>query len=348
MNIGVLFSGQGAQYPGMGKSLYEHSAAARRVLDEAGAEVKAQCFEAAAEELKQTAITQPCVYAVGMAAYAAFLEALSAQGLMVPHVEQAPEQPKGSSGESQLVLAGVAGFSLGEYAALTAAGIIGDVPKGVALVRERGRLMQAAGTSKTGEAKGGMMAAMGQRESILTYVESARGDGILEAVNFNAPGQTVVAGDFAALGRFAEVAKRNRIKAMRLPVSAAFHSPMMAPAAEPLRQLLLDATLSAPTLKCYCNVTGQDLFAGNAIPAEGLAAYVADMMARQVKSPVYWQETIENMMRDGIQAVVECGPGKALRGLAKKIAPDLPAFYVEDAESLQETIEALNEMLPRA
>jgi [acyl-carrier-protein] S-malonyltransferase len=326
MKIGLLFAGQGAQYSGMGKSLYKYSVAARKVFDEAGEEIKGWCFEGTKETLKLTHVTQPSVYTVTMAAYKAFLEEISALGIPVK-------------------IAGVAGFSLGEYSALTAAGIIQNPKQGLTIVMQRGELMLKAGLDDEGNQMGSMSAAFGRREEILSCVSEARADGILEGVNFNSKTQTVVAGDKEALARFKQVATENKIKVIPLNVSTAFHSPMMASAAEPIKQALLKSDLRKPTIKVYCNVTGEDMFAGKDITDINIAEYVASVMARQAMSPIYWQETIANMVRDGIDIFVEVGPGTVLSGLARKNASNITTLNIEDKKSLDETIKTLDQMV---
>jgi [acyl-carrier-protein] S-malonyltransferase len=313
MKTALLFAGQGAQYPGMGKELYEKSAAAKKVFDDAGETIKENCFNGTKEDLMRTEVTQPCVYAVNIAAYAAFIEYASQAGVSVSP-------------------AGMAGFSLGEYAALTAAGVIDDVKKGLDIVAGRGELMMKAGCGADGKPLGGMAAALGDRQVILECVEAAREDGVLNAVNFNSPTQTVVAGDFSALERFSKAARERRVKAIPLSVGAAFHTPMMAPAAEPLKQLLLKAGLKKPACKIYCNLTG------NEIPED-----IAEAMADQMKSPVLWQQTIENMTADGIETFIELGPGSTLSGLVRKIAPGARTLNVEDWKSLEAAVSALAE-----
>jgi len=330
MKIGLLFAGQGAQYPGMGKSLYEKSAAAKKVFDEAGDQIKDRCFNGTKETLRQTKTTQPCIYTVTMAAYCSFLE-------------ETAKFDKRFWGKIEP--AGVAGFSLGEYSALTAAGVIDDIGKGLDIVTKRGELMFAAGSDENGNPKGGMAAAFGNRRAILKCVEAAREDGILEGVNFNSQVQTVVAGDNGALERFRKIAAEGRIKVIPLTVGTAFHSPMMAPAAEPLRQILLKSDLKASVTKVYCNLTGRDMFEGNSHAGEDITGYVADIMAKQVKSPVYWQETIEHMAGDGINTFIEIGPGTTLSGIVKKISHDNATLNIDDGESLEKTMRALSEMI---
>jgi [acyl-carrier-protein] S-malonyltransferase len=318
----------------MGKSLYENSAGAQRIFDLAGEEIKTWCFEGTKDILRQTNITQPCIYTVELAAYEAFLEALS----------DLPEPQR-----DVIEIAAMAGFSLGEYSALTAGGVISDFQVGLNIVKSRGEWMSQAGKDEKGENKGGMVAAFGERERIIQCVEKARGTGILEAVNFNSPIQTVVAGDKEAMKRFrAEAKDFGQIKAVPLSVSAAFHSPMMEPAVEKLQELLSQTELHQPSTKIFANITGRDLMAGYKEGSGELSTpgqWITDVMARQAKSPVYWQETIENMVEDGIDIFVELGPGTTLSGLAKKTNGAVETMNVQDVESLTITIERLKELI---
>lgn len=328
MKIGMLFAGQGAQYPGMGKSLYDSSQKAKNIFDLAGDEIKEWCFNGTKEQLKQTNITQPCVYTVSMAAYEAFKEALTKLDKEL---------------QEKLTLEDMAGFSLGEYTALTAAGVIADFAQGVDVVRKRGQWMNEAGQDANGESIGGMAAGVGERKKILACVEEAREDGTLEGVNFNSPQQTVVAGDKAALERFKLKAKEmGGIKAVPLSVSAAFHSPMMAPMTDKLKELLLSIDLRVPQAKLYSNVTGEDIMTGSTGEEQ---EWLAERMAQQAKSPVYWQETIEHMVEGGVDVFIEVGPGTTLSGLVKKINGELPVLHIDDMDSLQETVEKLKEMI---
>ena len=298
MKIGIVFAGQGAQYSGMGKDLYDAYPEAAGVFDMAGQQIKDWCFDGDEETLKQTHVTQPTIYTTTMAAYEAFMAELDKQGLA-----------------DKIEVTAFAGFSLGEYSALTAAGAIDDIAKGIDIVTRRGMLMQQAGLDQEGNARGGMAAGLGERDAILEAVEEAREDGILEGVNFNSPKQTVVAGDKAALKRFRRAAKARGIKAIPLGVSTAFHSPMMVPAAEKLRDVLAAADLKAPQKKVYADVTADDMmkdFDGN-----DAGAYLTDMLAKQAMSPVYWEEIIRKFETDGVEAMIEVGPGKTLTGLTK-------------------------------
>ena len=326
MKIGIVFAGQGAQYSGMGKDLYDSYPQAKEIFDLAGDQIKEWCFEGDAETLKQTHVTQPTIYTVSMAAYKALLAELEKNGL-----------------SDKLEIDAVAGFSLGEYSALTAAGVIPKISEGVEIVAQRGTLMQEAGRDEDGNAKGTMAAALGTREKILDLVEQAREDGILEGVNFNSPKQTVVAGDKAAVARFAELAKENRIKAIPLSVSTAFHSPMMIPAAEKLKDVLRQAELKMPEITVYADVTADDIMKD--YDGGDLKDYLVEIMAKQAMSPVYWEEILRRFEADGVKAIIEVGPGTTLSGLTKKTCKEIAALNVENVETLQETIAQLKELV---
>ena len=326
MKIGIVFAGQGAQYSGMGKDLYDSYPQAKEIFDLAGDQIKEWCFEGDAETLKQTHVTQPTIYTVSMAAYKALLAELEKNGL-----------------SDKLEIDAVAGFSLGEYSALTAAGVIPKISEGVEIVAQRGTLMQEAGRDEDGNAKGTMAAALGKREKILDLVEQAREDGILEGVNFNSPKQTVVAGDKAAVARFAELAKENRIKAIPLSVSTAFHSPMMIPAAEKLKDVLRQAELKMPEITVYADVTADDIMKD--YDGGDLKDYLVEIMAKQAMSPVCWEEIIRRFEADGVKAIIEVGPGTTLSGLTKKTCKEIAALNVENVETLQETIAQLKELV---
>lgn len=326
MKIGIVFAGQGAQYSGMGKDLYEAYPQAREIFDIAGQQVKKWCFEGDEETLKQTHVTQPTIYTTTMAAYSALMAELAANNLA-----------------EKMEVTALAGFSLGEYAALTAAGAIDEIQKGIDIVSQRGMLMQQAGLDEAGNAKGGMAAGIGDRAEVLAAVEDARQGGILEGVNFNSPSQTVVAGDKEALKRFRKAARERRIKAIPLGVSTAFHSPMMIPAAEKLEEILSEAELKMPTQKIYANVTADDMMKNSdkTDPAE----HLTKIMAKQAMSPVYWEDTIRRFESDGVKAIIEVGPGKTLTGLTQKTCPDIATLNAGSVESLEETISALTKMV---
>lgn len=328
MKIACLFAGQGAQYPGMGRDLYEKYEKSRRVFDEAGEKIKQLCFEGTAEELKLTENTQPCVYTVTMAAYEEFFSRFQAQK---------PEDAE---------IVAMAGFSLGEYAALTAAGVISGIADGVELMEHRGRYMGEAGRNEAGENIGTMAAAIGDPAKVRECVELARQDGILVAANINAPTQTVVSGDREAVARFTEIAKEARLRVTSLAVGSAFHSPMMSPASEKMRSLILTKKITPCDFPVYSNLTARPISEYRRNGADDLsspqtAEDIADAMALQLMSPVQWVKTVENLKAQGIDTVIEFGPGKTLSGLVKKIDKTIRTYNVENAESLENALSEL-------
>ncbi|MDR2162875.1 MAG: ACP S-malonyltransferase [Clostridiales Family XIII bacterium] len=335
--IAAVFAGQGAQYPGMGRSLYETSAAARSVFEAAGEKVMRDCFEASREELDVTDVTQPAVYTVDMAAWAAFAERL---GLAWPGGALRTEPAM-----CGVEIVGMAGFSLGEYAAFTAAGVIPGVERGIELIKERGRLMALAGRHSDGSPRGAMAAVLGAREDIMELVQKARGPWVLEAVNLNAPTQTAIAGDAEAIEAFAALAKGSgrKLRVMPLPVSTAFHSPIMAPASDGIREAASQMEFGEPEYELYLDMTAGTLaeYMREMAPGAGIAEAVPEIMAGQVRSPVRWQEVTEALAASGADVIVEFGPGKTLTGLAKKTVPGLTAVNVEDAETLEKAISAV-------
>ncbi len=300
--IAFLFAGQGAQYSGMGKSLYEGSGAAKRLMDEAESVRKgtlADCFEADAERLSQTEVTQPCVFTVDLAAALALKEA----GI-------APE--------------GVAGFSLGEMAALSFAGAFTH-KKGFELVCERARLMKNAA-----EQNPGAMAAVLKLSDEDVQAICARFSQVYP-VNYNCKGQLVVAAAKEELAAFCDEVKAAKGLAKPLAVSGGFHSPFMSEAADAFEQVLSDSGMSAPEMPVYANLTAK--------PYEENA--LAKTLAMQIQSPVLWSRTILNMQEDGFDTFVEVGPGKTLIGLVKRIAPSAKLLNVQTAEDVQNAVKEL-------
>lgn len=300
--IAFLFSGQGAQYPGMGKSLYEGSAAAKKVFDTADSlrpGTSDQCFAGTAEELSSTQNTQPCLYCVDLAAARALEEA----GV---HADFA------------------AGFSLGEIAALTFAGVFSE-EDGFSFVTRRGLAMDAAARKTPGA-----MAAVLKLPNE-TVEQLCGGFSQVWPVNYNCPGQLVVAGVQEELPKFCEKVSAAGGRAVPLAVSGGFHSPLMEPAAQELAPALESMRLSAPRLPVYANATAR--------PYEPETA--RELLLRQVKSPVRWQETLEALAAQGVDTFVECGAGKTLSGLVKKTLKDVTVLRVEDMETLQAAVDAI-------
>ena len=299
-----LFAGQGAQYSGMGKTLYDSSAAAKQLYDTAEAirpNTMNQSFSGTDEELKRTENTQPCLYLVDLAAARALEEA----GI---HADAA------------------AGFSLGEIAALAFAGVYSDAD-GFRVVTTRGKLMQEAS-----DAADTAMCAVVKLDAE-TVTNAAAQFEQLYAVNFNCPGQTVVSGLKSSMPDFTAKIKELGGRCIPLAVSAAFHSPFMNDAAAKFGAALESQAFNAPAVPVYANLTARPYDAVN----------IRETLQQQMCNPVRWQTTIENMIADGFDTFIEVGAGKTLSGLVKKINADVKIYNVDSAETLAETVKAVQE-----
>lgn len=281
-----IFPGQGSQYVGMGKDLCEQFPEVKKIFDEAdsvlGFPLSKICFEGPEEELKQTKNTQPAI----------FLHSVALWTVLKP------------SDASM-----VAGHSLGEYSALVAAESI-TFSDAVKLVRLRGELMQKAGE----EHPGTMAAILGMEPAAVAKAcAEAEEAGIVQPANFNSPGQIVISGSVDGVRKAMEIAKANGAKrAIELPVSGAFHSPLMQSAKEKLKEALDSAEIRNARIPLYANVTAQPVTDADEIRR---------LLFEQVTSPVRWEESVVNMTAAGAVRFTEIGPGKVLQGLVKKISP---------------------------
>lgn len=308
--IAFVFPGQGSQSVGM-LDAFGDNVAVKSTLDEAsaalGEDVAKLIKEGPAEVLSLTTNTQPVMLTAGVACYRAWLAA----GGAVPSI--------------------VAGHSLGEYGALVAAGAL-SFQDAVPMVRFRAQAMQEAVPVGTG----GMAAILGLDDPTVLKVcadaQAASGE-VVEAVNFNAPAQVVIAGSKAGVEKACELAKAAGAKrALPLPVSAPFHSSLLKPASEELSVYLKDKTFNAPGLTVINNV---DVAVVN--DPEG----IKDALIRQAAAPVRWVETIQEMAKQGVTHIVECGPGKVLAGLTKRIDPNLVGLSITDPASIEQVMAEL-------
>ncbi|MBQ8975585.1 MAG: ACP S-malonyltransferase [Oscillospiraceae bacterium] len=293
-----LFPGQGAQYTGMGRQLFECSPAAAEVFARADAirpGTSRQCFEGSLEELTQTKNTQPCMFTAELAAAAALRE-------------------------SGIEPVAAAGFSLGEITALTFAGMV-SFEEGFRLVCARGEFMQRAS-----EAVDSSMAAVLKLPDEKVEELASKYEHVYP-VNYNCPGQVSCAGLRQELEAFSADVKAAGGRAVPLKVAGAFHSPFMDSAARELEAYLAQLEIKPPRLDIYSDCTGQVY-----------QPDYRELICRQVCSPVRWQRIIENMSRAGVDTFIEVGPGKTLSGLVKKTLTDVRIYGVEDAEGLKKVL----------
>jgi len=309
--IAYIFPGQGSQAVGMGQNLCAHSPAALAAFDDAdalvGMKLSTLCFYGPEESLRQTIHTQPALYVTSVAA----LRALQAAGAPPPQA--------------------VAGHSVGEYAALFAAGAF-DFETGLRLVERRAQEMNRATLSHPGA----MAAVLGLTGAqVAAACAEAEAVGAVQPANFNGGGQVVISGSPEGVARASEIAKTNGARrVLPLAVSGAFHSPLMAPAVEAMTYALADAAILDAALPVVANLTAE---------YETRADDIRANLAAQIDHPVRWEESIERLVADGFDTFVEVGAGTVLAGLMKRIAPDTKVYSVGDTAGVKAFAEAIGQ-----
>ncbi|WP_436515679.1 ACP S-malonyltransferase [Ekhidna sp. To15] len=282
MSKAYVFPGQGAQFSGMGKELYDNHSAAKEMIDQAndilGFDIKNIMFNGSDQELKQTKVTQPAVFIHSIAA------ALTSDNFN-------PDM--------------VAGHSLGEFSALVANGVL-SFEDGLSLVSKRALAMQKACERQEST----MAAVLGLDDAIVEKV-CGETSGVVVAANYNCPGQLVISGEVAAVNAACEKLKEEGAKrALVLPVGGAFHSPLMEPAREELAEAIQNTNFNAPKCPVYQNVDAKGYTDVDSIKKN---------LVLQLTSPVRWTQCVQNMIADGATSFTECGPGKVLQGLVMKV-----------------------------
>ncbi len=297
-----IFPGQGSQYVGMWKEFYDHFRVAKEVFEEADDtlrfSISSLCFQGPEEELRMTENTQPAILTTSIAT----LKVLQTEKGINPQF--------------------TAGHSLGEYSALVASGAL-TFAEAVQTVRLRGKFMQEA--VPAGE--GAMAAILGmEREEVERLCDEAAAGEVLSPANFNCPGQIVIAGHSKAVQRAIERVKQDGKRAVLLPVSAPFHSPLMKPAGERLEKALEEITVKDLNVPVVTNVEAE---------INTSKDRVKPLLVAQVSSPVRWEESMRKMIKEGIEKVLEIGPGKVLSGLMKRIDPEVEIGNLEDIQTLR-------------
>ncbi|CAN7293241.1 ACP S-malonyltransferase [Variovorax sp. LjRoot290] len=313
-SFAFVFPGQGSQAVGMLDAWGDHPAVTETLQEASDAldeDVSRLIHEGPKEALALTTNTQPVMLVAGIASWRAWL----AEGGAKPSI--------------------VAGHSLGEYSALVASGVL-TLAQAAPLVRFRARAMQQAVPVGAGAMAAVLGMDAGKVKAGCAEVTASFGTGsaeIVEAVNFNDPMQTVIAGSKAAVEKACEVLKAQGAKrALPLPVSAPFHSSLMKPAAEALEERLASLSLAAPQIPVLNNID---------VAVETDPARIRDALVRQAAGPVRWVESVQALQARGVEVVVECGPGRVLAGMIKRIAPELAAASVYDPATLAETRQLL-------
>ncbi|MFD3155423.1 ACP S-malonyltransferase [Haloimpatiens sp. FM7330] len=308
--VAFIFSGQGAQYVGMGKELAENIKVCKEVFDKADESLRFNiskiCFEGSKDELDKTENTQPAILTTSIAA----LKAIEEKGIKCDIA---------------------AGLSLGEYSALVCSGAL-EFTEAVKLVKKRGKFMQEA----VPQGLGTMAAIIGlDAEIVQECCKKASEKGIVEVANYNCPGQIVIAGEVKAVEFAVELLKeKNARKTIFLEVSGPFHTSMLKQASDKLYEELQEVKISKLQIPVVTNVTGDYIKNESSIK---------ENLRLQVMSSVMWEHTINIMIRDGVDTFIEIGPGRVLSGFVKKVNRRLKVYNVEDIKSLEKTINSLIE-----
>ena len=304
--IAYVFPGQGAQYQGMGKDFYDSFEIAKTVYETANRVLKRNisdiCFYGSEEDLKQTVNTQPCIVAVEIAIFEVLKKELGVEPCAV------------------------AGHSLGEYSAMYAAGVL-NLEDTFLAIQKRAETMSTVHSGK--------MAAVisDDKELIQNCLKEAKSLGVISVANYNSPKQVVITGENEAVEKAMKLLSAGGIKkVIPLAVSGAFHSELMKSASKDFESILDKITINNSKIPVYTNVDAK---------SETLAVNFKEKMPKQIYSSVYWTQTVQNMVSNGITTFVEIGPGRVLSGLIKKTVPEINVYNVSDLETLKNTIDEI-------